>query len=84
MGKFILPVILITISGFVFLQNKKPIEDRPIAFSDPWGWLVYIPTSTVGVYLLLRIGIVETIIGWFASLFIANIFSGIFERAMNK
>lgn len=84
MTEYILPIILTIISGFVFLQNKKPIEERALAFDDPWGPIIYIATGVAGIYLFWQIGIKEMIIGWFISLFIAKIITIIFEKTFNK
>ena len=84
MTEYILPIILTVISGFVFLQNKKPIEERALAFDDPWGPVIYIASGIAGVYLFWRIGIKELIIGWLISLFIAQIITVIFEKTLNK
>jgi amino acid transporter len=84
MNGYILPIMLTVTSGFVFLQNKKPIEKRALAFDDPWGTIIYITTGTAGIYLFWQIGIKEMIIGWFLSLFVAKIISEIFEKTFNK
>ena len=84
MIEYILPMILTVISGFVFLQNKKPIEERALAFDDPWGPIIYIASGIAGAYLFWRIGIKELIIGWLISLFIAQIIAVIFENTLNK
>ena len=85
MQEYFLPIILIILSGFVFLQNKKPIEERSIIFDNPWGPLIYIPTGLIGSYLLFKIGLKELIIGYFVSLFIAGILSVVFcKKKKNK
>ncbi len=80
MGQYILPSIFLIISGFVFLQNKKPLEERALAFDDPWGPIIYILSGVVGIYLFLKIGVLETVVGWFISLFIAFILNGALKR----
>ena len=78
MSKYILPLILLVIADLVFLQNKKPIQKRPMALDDPWGPLLYIPLSAIGMYLLFREGVIEVAIGWLAAIAIASILNSLF------
>ncbi len=80
MQEYILPTIILTISDFIFLQNKKPDWKRPVAFDDPWGPIIYIPLGLIGLYLFFNISILDLLLGFFYCAFIAQILSLLIYR----
>jgi len=80
MQEYILPIILLIISSFIFLQNKRTIEQRPVVFDNPWAPLIYIPVGIIGLYLLFQMGIWSLILGWLFSVFFSLVLSSSFHK----
>jgi len=78
--QYLLPEILLIVSAVVFLENKGPKEHRPLAFDDPWGPIIYIPLSLLGLYLLLRVSWVHAVLGWLVAIVVASAVEGIKRR----
>jgi len=81
----LIAVTLLAFSGFIFLQNRKPLEKRALLFDNPLGPLIYISLSFLGLYILSKQGFLIMVMGWFAGTIIFGIsLNIIFEKILNR